>query len=90
LPEPHPCTTLAGASNPNEQFLAEPGRTLLSKLTDKQIRRGVHRSVEELKTAITTFLDHHNAAPKPFRWVKPANDILAAIERFCVYNTPST
>jgi transposase len=61
-----------------------------AKLTDKQIRRGVHRSVEELKTAITAFLDHHNAAPKPFRWVKPANDILAAIERFCIYNTPST
>jgi transposase len=61
-----------------------------AKLTDKQIRRGVHRSVEELEAAITAFLDHHNAAPKPFRWVKSADDILAAIERFCVYNTPST
>jgi hypothetical protein len=28
--------------------------------------------------------------PKPFRWVKSADDILAAIERFCLYNTSST
>jgi len=61
-----------------------------AKLTEKQIRRGVHRSVEELEAAITAFLDHHNAAPKPFRWVKSASDILAAIERFCLYNTVST
>jgi transposase len=59
-------------------------------LTEKQIRRGIHRSVEELEAAITIFLDKHNAAPKPFRWVKSANDILAAIERFCLYNTAST
>jgi transposase len=61
-----------------------------AKLTDKQIRRGVHRSVAELEAAITAFLDKHNAAPKPFRWVKSADDILAAIERFCLYNTVST
>jgi transposase len=59
-------------------------------LTEKQIRRGVHRSVAELEAAITVFLDRHNADPKPFCWVKSADDILAAIERFCLYNTPST
>lgn len=58
-------------------------------ITDKQIRRGVHRSVEELETAINEFLEQHNAAPKPFKWIKSADDILAAIERFCVYNTSS-
>jgi transposase len=58
-----------------------------AKLTEKQIRRGVHRSVEELEAAITAFLDKHNAEPKPFRWIKSADDILAAIERFCLYNT---
>jgi hypothetical protein len=26
---------------------------------------------------------HHNSAPKPFVWTKNADDILAAIERFC-------
>jgi transposase len=59
-------------------------------LTEQQIRRGVHRSVDELEAAINDFLDHHNAAPKPFRWVKSADDIFAAIERFCTYNTSTT
>jgi hypothetical protein len=59
-------------------------------LTEKQIRRGVHRSVEELEAAINAFLDQHNADPAPFRWVKSADDILAAIERFCTYNTSPT
>ncbi len=61
-----------------------------AKLTKKQIRRGVHRSVEQLEAAITAFLNNHNAAPKPFRWVKSADAILAVIERFCLYNTGST
>jgi transposase len=55
-------------------------------LTDRQLRRGIHRSVVALKAAITTFIKLHNADPKPFRWTKSADDILASIERFCVYN----
>ena len=58
-------------------------------LTERQIRRGVHRSVEELEAAINAFLDHNNANPRPFRWIKSADDILAAVERFCAYNTSS-
>jgi transposase len=56
-------------------------------LTDKQIRRGVHRSVAALHDTITSFIERHNADPKPFRWTKSADDILASIERFCVYNS---
>ena len=55
-------------------------------LTERQIRRGIHRSVVALKGAITAFIEQHNADPKPFRWTKSADDILASIERFCVYN----
>lgn len=58
-------------------------------LTERQIRRGIHRSVAALKAAITKFIEQHNADPKPFRWTKSADDILASIERFCVYNTPA-
>lgn len=58
-----------------------------ANLTEKKIRRGVHRSVDELEAAITAFLQKHNADPKPFCWVKSTDDILAAIERFCIYNT---
>jgi transposase len=53
-------------------------------LTEKQLRRGVHRSVAELQASIQSFLDGHNANPKPFKWIKSADDILAAIERYCV------
>jgi len=56
-------------------------------LTDKKIRRGVHRNVADLQADITAFIERHNADPKPFRWTKSADDILASIERFCVYNT---
>lgn len=52
-------------------------------LTDDQIRRGAHRSVRELEVAITAYIDARNADPKPFRWVKSADDILAAVQRFC-------
>ena len=56
-------------------------------LTDKKIRRGVHRNVADLQADISAFIARHNADPKPFRWTKSADDILASIERFCVYNT---
>ncbi|MDQ2861891.1 MAG: IS630 family transposase [Pseudomonadota bacterium] len=59
-------------------------------ITDKKIRRGVHRSVADLIADIATFIEQHNADPKPFHWTKSADDILASIERFCVYNTPAT
>lgn len=52
-------------------------------LTERQIRRGAHRSTKELEAAIRAFIDARNADPKPFRWTKSADDILAAIERFC-------
>jgi hypothetical protein len=32
---------------------------------------------------IETFIERHNADPKPLHWTKSADDILASIERFC-------
>lgn len=57
-------------------------------LTERQIRRGVHRNLDALHKAITSFVDRHNDNPKPFRWTKSANDILASVERFCIRNMP--
>ena len=57
-----------------------------AELTNKQLRRGVHRSVRALRADIASFIERHNADPKPFRWTKAADDILASIERFCRYN----
>jgi transposase len=53
-------------------------------LTDRAIRRGVFRSVAELEAAITAYIDANNRNPKPFRWTKAADDILASIQRFCL------
>ena len=52
-------------------------------LTEKQIRRGVHRSVRELETAIKQYLAITNTSPKPFVWTKSADEILASVARFC-------
>jgi len=52
-------------------------------LTEKQLRRGVHRSTRELETAIEHYLSVTNAAPKPFIWTKTADEILASVARFC-------
>jgi transposase len=52
-------------------------------LAEKQIKRGAHKSVKDLIAAIKAFLAQQNANPKPLRWTKSADDILASIERFC-------
>lgn len=52
-------------------------------LTEKQIRRGVHRSVRDLEAAIKSYLAVTNKSPKPFVWTKTADEILASVARFC-------
>jgi transposase len=54
-----------------------------AQLTDKQLRRGVHRSTKELETAIRSYIQHHNKNPKPFVWHKTADQILDSVARFC-------
>jgi transposase len=76
----HLTPTSASWLNQVERFFA--------LLTERRIRRGIYRSVAALRADIMAFIDHHNAEPKPFRWTKSAEDILASIERFCRHNTP--
>ena len=52
-------------------------------LTEKQIRRGIHRSTRELEQAIRHYLDTYNETAKPFVWTKTADQILASVARFC-------
>jgi transposase len=52
-------------------------------LTNKQIKRGCHRSVQELEAAITSYIAQTNANPKPFVWVKSAERIIESVGRFC-------
>ena len=77
----HLTPTSASWLNQVERFFA--------LITERKIRRGIYRSVVALKADITAFIHAHNADPKPFRWTKSADDILASIERFCRYNWPA-
>ena len=52
-----------------------------AKLTKQRLKRGVFRSVEELKAAIHRFLSQTNHSPKPFVWTKDPNTIIAAVKR---------
>jgi hypothetical protein len=45
-------------------------------LTDKQIRRGSHRSPRALIAAIKQYLAVTNETPKPLVWTKTADEIL--------------
>lgn len=56
-----------------ERFFAE--------ITRNRIRRGVFKSVAELKAAITDYLEKYNADPKPFVWTKSAGQILEKVAR---------
>lgn len=52
-------------------------------LTERQLRRGVHRSTVALEAAIESYIAVTNDSPKPFIWTKSANEILASVARFC-------
>jgi hypothetical protein len=52
------------------------------ELTRKQIQRDAHTSDRQLKAEIRTFIELHNN-PKPFKWTKFADQILASTKRFC-------
>lgn len=52
-------------------------------LTEKQLRRGVHRSTRALEAAIRQYLAVYNTQPRPFVWTKTADEILATVARFC-------
>jgi transposase len=54
-----------------------------SELTTKLLRRGAHRSVRQLNTAIRRWIDSWNENPQPFVWTKTADQILDSIKRYC-------
>src|SRR5215470_4510218 len=51
------------------------------ELDDKAIRRGVFRSVDDLKTAIEAFLTVWNKDPKPFVWTATVESITEKLSR---------
>jgi transposase len=53
-------------------------------LTEKALKRGSHTSIPQLREAILAYVAAHNENGKPFRWTKPADDILDNMRRFGV------
>jgi transposase len=47
-----------------------------AELTNKQIRRGVHKTVQALEQDIRTWIAAWNTDPKPYVWTKTADEIL--------------
>jgi transposase len=52
-------------------------------LTEKQIKRGAHRSTRALEAAIREYLTISNGSAQPFVWTKTADEILAKVAGFC-------
>jgi transposase len=53
-----------------------------AELTNKKIRRGTHRSVLELERDIRNWIETWNENPRPYLWVKTADEILKSIARY--------
>jgi transposase len=52
-----------------------------AKLTKRRLKRGVFCSIVELQAAIHRFLGETNTDPRPFRWTKDPDKIIAAVKR---------
>jgi transposase len=52
-------------------------------LSERQIKRGTHRSTIELERAIRHYLGLYNKNPRAFIWTKSADEIFASLARFC-------
>jgi transposase len=52
-----------------------------AKLTKRRLKRGVFHSLVSLQAAINRFLAEANANPRPFRWTKDPDKIIAAVKR---------
>lgn len=52
-------------------------------LSERQIKRGSHRSTAALEKAIREYLAISNENPQPFVWHKTADEIIASVGRFC-------
>jgi hypothetical protein len=51
-------------------------------LTDQLLRRGVHKSVAALENDVRDWIIEWNDDPKPFRWTKPADEILDSLTKY--------
>ena len=58
-------------------------------LTTKKLQRSTHRSVRVLNEDIQGWIDTWNDNPKPYVWVKTAEEILDSVASYCKRITDS-
>ncbi len=76
---------LAGPFHTHQRLLAEPGRALVraaDRQADQARRPSLHQGVGAHHPRLHRPATNQN--PKPFKWTKSADDILGAIQRFCL------
>jgi len=54
-----------------------------AELTNKKLRRGVHRSVQALERDIRAWVADWNNNPRPYAWTKTADQILDSLAAYC-------
>ena len=54
-----------------------------AKLTTKKLRRAAHRSTRQLNNDIRNWNETRNENPRPYAWIKTADEILESIARYC-------
>ncbi|MFJ6752118.1 IS630 family transposase [Streptomyces sp. NPDC091266] len=54
-----------------------------AELTQKKLRRGIHRSVQALERDVRAWLADWNDNPCPFIWTKTADEILDKVATYC-------
>jgi transposase len=54
-----------------------------AELTSRKLRRGTHRSVQELNKDIRAWTKQWNENPRPYIWTKTADEIFATIAAYC-------
>lgn len=70
------------AVSPTGRWSLADLRPVFRLLTEHALRRGSHKGSRDLRNAICEYLAAHNESPKPFKWTKSADEILASIARF--------
>jgi hypothetical protein len=64
----------------NRSLVMEAAEALLTR---RRLQRGAFQHTTDLEDAIRAYIAQTNTNPKPFVWTKPADAILASVERFC-------
>lgn len=64
--------------------------SFFAQIQRRVIDRGSFTSVEALERALLEYIERNNEDPKPFKWTKTAEQVLASLERRCLRTLRST